>query len=151
MTTLEQVRADLVDAMRAKDELRLPVLRGIIAACTNELVAKSLKPTDVLDEKDVHTVVRRLVKQRKDSAEQFMKGNRPELAEREMKELGVLELYLPQMASEGDIEAAVREALSGQSFDPKKSGMIVGMVMKKLGGNADGVLVKNIIDRVLSE
>lgn len=150
MTLLEQVRADLIDALRAKDELRLPVLRGVIAACTNELVAKSLKPTDTLDEKDVHVVLRRLVKQRRDSAEQFTKGNRPELADREIKELAVLESYLPESASEAAIEAAAQEVIASGTFDQKKSGMVVGLVMKKLGGAADGTAVKAIVDRLLA-
>ena len=80
----DKIREDLKDAMRAKDQMRVDTLRGALAAFTNELVAKGRKPTDELTEQEILAVLKRLAKQRKDSAEQFTNGGRPELAEKEI-------------------------------------------------------------------
>lgn len=149
MNTLEQLRADMKDAMRAKDELTLLVIRSVFSACTNELVAKGKKPTDTLDEKEVIAVLRRLVKQRIDAAEQFTAGNRPELAEKEVNERKVLEKYVPQQASRAQIEAAAKDIIAAEGSDPAKMGMYVGKVMKALDGNADGNVVKEVLANLL--
>jgi uncharacterized protein YqeY len=149
MTTLDTIRGHLKDAMRAKDELRLNVVRAMITACTNELVSKGKKPTDPLDEKDVIAVLKRLVKQRKDAAEQFTNGGRPELAEKEMSECALIEAYLPQMASRAEIQAAAEAVLAEVGKDPSKIGIVTGQVMKKLAGNADGNEVKAVLAELL--
>ncbi len=149
MTTLDTIRGQLKDAMRAKDEMRLNVIRGIITACTNELVNKGKKPTDVLDEKDILSILKRLVKQRKDAEEQFISGGRPELAEKEKAERALLEVYLPQMASLEEIRAAATSVVAEVGGDQSKIGIITGQVMKKLGGNADGNEVKAVLAEML--
>jgi len=137
-------------AMKARDSLRLETLRGALSAFTNELVAKGKKPTEELDDKDVIAVLKRLAKQRKDSAEQFEKGGRTELAEKEKGELKIIGEYLPQMASHEEIEKAVREKMIGiDASDKAAAGKLTGAVMKELGGNADGTLVKEIITSLL--
>ena len=90
-----KIQEEIKSAMRAKDQLRLTTLRGVLASFTNELVAKGKKPNEVLAEGDAITVIRRLVKQRKDSIEQFEKGGRKDLADNEKAELKVLEEFLP--------------------------------------------------------
>lgn len=100
---LDTIKNNMKEAMRAKDDIRLQTLRGALAAFTNELVAKGKKPTEELSESDMQVVLKRLAKQRKDSIEQFTKGGRLELAEKETKELAILEAYLPQMASREEI------------------------------------------------
>jgi len=150
MTLTEKLRAELKEAMRSKDELRLAVIRSMLAAFTNELVAKGKKPTDVLEEKDELAVLKRLMKQRKDSAEQFTAGNRPELAEKEQKESEIISEFMPQMASMEEIENAAKEVIAEQGADASKAGVLVGMTMKKLGGNADGSDVKEVIAKLLN-
>lgn len=143
---IETIKNNMKDAMRAKDSLKVDTLRGAIAACTNELVAKGKKPTDEVDDAMALTVLKRLAKQRKDSAEQFEKGGRPELAEKEMAELAIIQAYLPQMASREEIErvARVKKEELGVT-DPSGAGKLTGAVMKELGGNADGSDVKEVI------
>jgi len=141
-----KIREDLKTAMKARDELRRETLRGAITAFTNELVAKGKKPTEEIDDRDALTVLKRLAKQRKDAAEQFEKGGRAELAEKERKELKIIEEYLPQMASREEIEKVARakkEALG--VADASGAGKLTGAVMKELGGNADGNEVKEVI------
>lgn len=136
-------------ALKAHESMRLTTLRGLLAACTNELIAHKQKPDALLDDDGVLAVVKRAVKQRKDSIEQFEKGGRPELAEQEREELAVLEEYLPAQASREVIEEAAREILSTQAdLSKEKSGILVGAVMKKLGGNADGSLVKEVVQEL---
>lgn len=138
-------------ALKAHESLRLTTLRGLLAACTNELIAHKQKPDEQLDDDGVLAVVKRAVKQRKDSIEQFEQGGRPELAKQEREELAVLEEYLPAQASREDIEKAVQESLASLGdIDPSKSGIVVGAVMKALGGNADGAVVKEIVAEKLA-
>lgn len=147
---IDDVKSAMKEAMKAKDDLRVQTLRGVIAACTNELVAKNLKPTEPVDDAMVLTVLKRLAKQRKDSAEQFEKGGRPELAQKEILELQILEAYLPQMASRDDIEQiaiAKKEELG--ITDAAGMGKLMGAVMKEMGGAADGNDVKEVVARLL--
>ncbi|PJE74372.1 MAG: glutamyl-tRNA amidotransferase [Candidatus Taylorbacteria bacterium CG10_big_fil_rev_8_21_14_0_10_41_48] len=146
----EKVKKDMQDALRAKDALRLSVLRGALSEFTNALVAAKKKPTDELSDEDALAVFKRLAKQRKESAEQFTKGNRPELAEKEMKELEIIEEYLPEKASKEQIEevAKIKIAELG-AVDKSKMGQLMGAIMKELGGNADGTVVKEVVEELL--
>ena len=98
MSLSERIQKDLVDAMRAKDELRLSVLRGMKAAIKHKEVEK----IRVLDEAESIQILQTLVKQRKESIEQFTKGNRNDLAAKETKELAIIESYLPAGASDAE-------------------------------------------------
>ena len=138
------------EAMKAKDDIRVQTLRGAMAAFTNELVAKGKKPTEELTDEEVVGVLKKLAKQRKDSVEQYTKGNRPELAEKESKELKIIEAYLPQMASEEEVEKVASEMISQMNADKTKMGQVMGATMKALGGNADGAVVKKIVEKLLS-
>ncbi len=133
-------------AMKARNDVKVQTLRGVISACTNELVAKNMKPTDPVDDAMALTVLKRLGKQRKDSIEQFTKGNRPELAAKEADELKILEAYLPKMASREEIEKVARAKKDEMNVDAAGKGKLMGAVIKELGGNADGAVVKEVID-----
>ena len=136
----------MIAAMKAKDDLRVQTLRGAMAAFTNELVAKGKKPTDELDDAGAVAVLKRLAKQRKEAIDQYEKGGRPELAEKETAELKIIDAYLPQTASREDIEKVARakkEALG--VTDASGMGKLVGAVMKELAGNADGNDVKEVV------
>ncbi len=144
---VQTIKTDMVTAMKAKDELRVQTLRGCMAAFTNELVAKNMKPTDQLDDAGALAVLKRLGKQRKDSIEQFTKGGRLEMAQKEAAELAIIESYLPAQASREDVENAVKAQMAGMDMSDKAArGKLTGAVMKALGGNADGAMIKEVID-----
>ena len=137
--------------MRAKEALKLEVLRGILTAFTNQLVTDKRTPQEMLEDPGAIAVLKRLVKQRKDSAEQFEKGGRPELAQKEKDELVILEAFLPQMMSRDEIKkiAEAKKAEMGIT-DKSKMGQFIGAVMKGCGGNADGNDVKAVVEELLS-
>ena len=143
MTLAEKIQKDLVDAMRAKDELRLSVLRGIKSAITYKETEKIRK----LDDTESIQLLQTLVKQRKESIDQFTKGNRPELAEKETKELAIIETYLPASASEAEMDAAIAKAIAETSATSiKQMGAVVKAAKSALEGKTvDG---KALSDRV---
>lgn len=146
-----QMREQLKDAMRAKDQVRVDTLRGALAAFTNELVAKGRKPTDELSDDEVLTVLKRLAKQRKDSMEQFTKGGRPELAAKEEVELKIIEAYLPQMASREEIEKVARAKKEELGVsDAAGMGKLMGAVIKEFAGRADGGDVKAVVQNLFT-
>lgn len=145
----EQIKASIKAAMIAKEMDKLQVLRLISAAFTNELVSQGHPPTDPLSDEDCMKVVKRLAKQRKDSIEQFTAGGRADLAESELAELAIIEELLPAQMSEAEIEEKVKAKLAAEPIDSTKKGIFVGQMMKELGGNADGALVKAVIDRLV--
>ena len=133
-------------AMKAREQLKVDTLRGALAAFTNELVGKGVKPTEELDDAGAVLVLKRLVKQRKEAAEQYERGGRPELAQKEADESKILEAYLPQMASREDIERVARAKKEELAVsDASGAGKLTGAVMKEFGGGADGSLVKEVV------
>lgn len=141
------VRSQIKEAMLAKETVRLSVLRGILTALVNELVAKGLKPQDELPDADTLVVIKRLTKQRKDSIEQFEKGGRPDLAASEKEELAILETYLPPLMPKEEIRkiAEAKKAELGIT-DKTKMGMLMGAIIKELAGRADGADVKAVVE-----
>lgn len=149
MSLHEQIKGEVKEAMKARDAVRLSVVRNMISAFTNELVATGKTPQDTLDDVGVLRVIKRLSNQRKDSMEQFIKGGRPELAESEQAELAVLEKYLPTLMSREEIMVvalAKKEALG--VTDKSKTGQLTGAIMRDLAGKADGGDVKAVVDEL---
>jgi uncharacterized protein YqeY len=145
--THPELKEAIKDAMRAKDAVRLSVLRGISAAATNEAVAKGKGPDGQLTDDELMSVIIRASKQRKDSIEQFEKGGRPELAETEKAELAVIETLLPTQMSREEVEATVKaKAAELGVADKAGANKLMGTLMKDLKGKADGTLVKEIVD-----
>src|SRR5260370_5453752 len=116
MSLAKKIQKDLVDAMRAKEELRISVLRGIKAAIKHKEVEK-IRP---LDEAEAIQILQMLVKQRKESIDHFAKGNRPELVAKETKELAIIESYLPAGASEPEMDAAIAKPIPEPAPNPTK-------------------------------
>lgn len=143
----EQIKDSLKEAMLAKDTVKLKTIRNMLAAFMNELVAKGRKPNEFLTDEEVLIVIARLAKQRKDSIDQFTKGNREDLAEEESAELVVLETYLPKMMEKEEIEkiAQIKKQALGIN-DVSKKGMLMSELMKDLKGKADGSIVKEVVD-----
>ena len=147
MSLQQEIKDGIKDAMKAKEEVKLSVLRSFSAAFTNELLTKGRKPTGELSDEEVLAVITRASKQRKDSIDQFIKGGRPELAESEQSELVVIEAYLPTLMGEDEIKTIVLAKKAEMNIaDKSQLGMFVGAVMKDLKGKADGALVKKVID-----
>lgn len=147
MALHEQIKNEVQEAMKAKETVKLEVLRGIIAAFINELVSKKRKPDEILEDDEGLQVIGRLAKQRKDSIEQFKKGNREDLVQAEEAELKILETYLPEMMNKEEIEkiAKAKKEELGIS-DKSKAGILMGALMKELKGKADGGDVKEVAD-----
>lgn len=131
----------------AKDSVKLTVIRGLMSVFTNELVSLGRTPQSELTDEEVLAVIRRAVKQRKDSIEQFEKGGRADLADSEKAELNILEKYLPAMMSQDDIRAfaEAKKAELGVT-DKAKVGLLMSALMKDLKGKADGGDVKAVVE-----
>ena len=142
----EQIRADLTSAMKARDAERTSNLRMLQAAVKNEQINLGHELTD----EEVLSVIRKAVKQRQESVEQYMKGNRPELAAKEAAEMAMLKEYLPPELSDEELEAAVREIVAATVAQSKKD---MGKVMKeataRFKGRADGRKIQEIVSRLL--
>jgi hypothetical protein len=151
MSLQQKIRADMIAALKDRNEVRLTTLRSLLSAFTNELVAHKQKPDSQLPDEDVLAVIKRAVKQRQDSIEQFTNGGRDDLAKREETELAILKEYLPEQAGEEEITKVAREKIAEMGGpDSAKAGILVGAVMKEFKGNADGAVVKRVVESLLS-
>lgn len=148
MSITKDIDTQIPEAMRAKDPVRLNALRGMKAAFMSEAI---MLKKDTLPDEDALTVIKRLVKQRRDSIDQFRKGNREELAAAEEAELKVLEAFLPAQMSEVDVRkiAEATKAKLGVT-DKSKLGQLIGAVIKETKGRADGGMVKKIVEELLA-
>jgi uncharacterized protein len=145
--TQAELKEQMKDAMRAKDSVRLSVIRGLLTACTNEAITKGKGPEGVLSDEEVLSVISRAAKQRKDSISQFEAGGRPELAEGEKAELSIIETMLPAQMSQDEIAAAAKAKAAEMGVtDKTKANQLMGALMKDLKGRADGNAVKAVIE-----
>jgi len=147
MTLTERVQKDMVSAMRAKEELRLSTLRMMKAALQNKRIEKRAD----LDEKEELQVFTTMIKQRKDSIEQFEKGGRPELAQKEAQEIAIIEAYMPQAVGQEEIDATVRAVIAEMGSPTMRD---MGAVMKaakaKFGeARVDGKLLSEAVKKQL--
>ena len=151
MTLHESIKAGIPEALKARDEVRLRTLRSLSTLMTNEVVAKKRKPDEFLMDDEAMAVVKRAANQRKDSIEQFEKGGRPELAVPEKEELAVLESFLPEQLSTEEVEKIARAKMLEMNVTSKADmGRFMGAVMQELKGRADGTVVKQVVDSLLS-
>ncbi len=145
-TPLERLQNDLKDALKARDTERRDTLRLLLTAVKNDQINSG----ETLDDAGFLTVVKRLVKQRRESADQYREGGRDELAAQEESEIVVLEGYLPQQASEDDIRQAITQLVTEQGLEgPRAIGPIMQAMMKHFGAAADGKTVSRIAREVL--
>ncbi|MBI5686425.1 MAG: GatB/YqeY domain-containing protein [Verrucomicrobia bacterium] len=146
-TLFDKIQADLKQAMLSKDALRTSVLRLLVSAARYYQEEKSLK---ALADEDILQVLKRQVKQRRDSIESFAAANRSDMAEKERQELAILEGYLPQQMSEAEITALVKAAIAETGAASKaQAGLVMKAVMPKLQGRADGKLVNQTVMKLL--
>lgn len=146
MSLKDRISDEIKTAMKAKDKLRLETVRGIkkvILERESDIRAKGRKS---LNEEEELAVVMQLAKQRRDSIKQFTEAGRDDLADKESKELAILEEYLPAQLSDAEVEAAVDEIIAQVGASgPRDMGKVMGPVMKKLQGKADGGKVQAIV------
>src|SRR5215469_2251822 len=146
----EQVQKDMVAAMRSREELRLSTLRMMKSALKNKEIEKRAP----LDEKESQQVLSTLIKQRKDSIEQFQKGGRQELADKEAAEIAIIEGYLPKALGEEDIAAAVKATVAEMGSPTMKDmGTVMKNVMARLqasGARVEGKTVSEIVKKHLA-
>lgn len=148
MTLQEKIQTQMTEAMRNKDQLRLGCLRMMKTAIKNKEIEK-MKP---LDDAEAVAVLNTLVKQRKDSVDQFRKGGREELAQKEESEIKIIEEYLPAAASEDDIRKAIEEAVQETGASSiKDMGKVMKAALARLTGkSADGSRVSQLVKEKLS-
>ena len=149
MSLIEQIQKDITSAMRAREEHRLSTLRMIKAALKNKEIEKRAP----LDERESLQVLGTMIKQRKDSVEQFTKGNRPELAQKEAAEITLIEGYMPKAAGTDEIRAVVRATIAEMGSPTiKDMGTVMKAAMAKLaatGARAEGKIVSDIVKQEL--
>ena len=150
MSLHTDIKSQMIEAMKAKEALRLGVIRGLLSSFTNENVSKKRKPDEELSDEEVLSVIGRAVKQRKDSIEQYEKGGRADLAESEKVELAILETYLPAQMSREEISAYVKNKVESEKPEKEKKNQFMGMIMKDLKGKVDGMVVKEAVDSMFS-
>lgn len=144
----KQIQADMVAAMKAKETVRLSSLRAIKAAILLAKTAEGGK-TEVTDQ-DVVKIIQKLVKQRKESAEQYTAAGRPELAENELAEASAMEVYLPKQLSEEEVEAQLKLIIAEVGAEkPSDMGKVMGVATKRLAGLAEGRLISTLVKKLL--
>lgn len=148
MALLDRIQTDMVAAMRAKDEARLSAIRMIKAALKKQEV-DSMKP---LDEAAEMQILNSLIKQRRDSADMFRKGNRPELADKEEAELKLVESYMPAGATDEEMDQAITAAMAETGVtSAKQMGLVMKAAQAKLAGKrVDGKLMSERVRGKLS-
>jgi uncharacterized protein YqeY len=149
MSLTERIQKDIVEAMKSKQELRLSTLRMAKSALKN----KEIDKRGPLDEKEEIAVLSTLIKQRKDSIEQFTKGNRPELAQKEAEEITIIEGYMPKAVGEDEIVATVKAVIAEMGSPTMKDmGNVMKATMARFGGaRVDGKLVSETVKKELSK
>lgn len=148
MEIREQLMADVKDAMRAKDQLKLNTLRFLQAAVKNREI--ELRPNPISSD-EVMGVIKKLVKQRKESIEQYQAGNRQDLADQEAAELKVLEAYLPAQMGKEQVEKVVTEVIAALGAKTVKDmGPVMKEVIARTAGTADNKIVSEVIKSKLT-
>lgn len=146
----ERLQHDLVDAMKRRDRAVVDNIRLIKAALENLKAEKGR--TVPLAEEDIITMLRRLIKQRREAAEQYRNGGAADRADMELEEAEFIEKYLPEQMSDEDIKNKVRRIIADTGAEgPSDMGKVMGRLMPEIGGKAEGSRVKNIVMEILKE
>jgi len=151
MNLKEKILADLKETMKAGEAEKRDTLRLLSSAIKNEEIVK-IKREGGLEDVEVVEVIARMIKQRKDSVEQYEKGGRIDLAEKEQREIAILMAYLPKQSSADEIKKAILEILVSLDETKKRNfGLVMQEAMKQLKGKADGKIVKEMIEEILKK
>jgi uncharacterized protein YqeY len=136
---LAQFDIDLTEAMKRRDQVAMDTLRGLKTRSKNEQVAKARN----LEDAEIVALIRSEVKRRKEAAEAFTSGNRPEAAQKEQDEIKILSGYLPQAPSDAEIDTAIGQIISAQNLTMKDFGRLMGLLKEKFP-NADGSVLAGL-------
>lgn len=142
MPLKQQLTTDMKEAMKARDSIRLNTIRFLIAEVKNVEIDKG-----ELDDAGVQKIIASQVKKMKDALGDFERGGRDEIVKEEKQKIEILEKYLPQQMSDQELEKIVREVVDGS--DNKQMGPIIGQVMKKVAGQADGGRVSKVVQQLI--
>ncbi len=149
MSLKEKIAQDLKEAMRTGDTLRRDTLRMLDSMIKNAEIEKKKKEEGLNDE-EILAVLSRAVKQRKDSVQQYEKGGRTDLADKEKKEIEIISFYLPEQLSEDKIREVIKEVIIVTGANSKADiGKVMGQTMSRLKGQAEGNVVKKIVEEEL--
>ncbi len=145
----KKIQADMVSAMKAKETVRLASLRAIKAAI---MLAKTAEgATGEVDDTAIVKIIQKLVKQRKESAQQYNDAGRPELAENELAEAAAMEIYLPKQLSEAEVEEELKAIIAEVGASkPSDMGKVMGVATKKLAGLAEGRVISTLVKKLLA-
>ena len=146
----KRIQADMVAAMKAKEAVKLSSLRAIKAAI---MLAKTAEgATGEVSDQDIVKIIQKLVKQRKESAQQYNDAGRPELAANEVAEMEAMEVYLPKQLSEAEVEAELEKIIAEVgATQPSEMGKVMGVATKRLAGLADGRMISALVKKLLSQ
>ena len=148
MTLKEQITEDMKSAMRAKETERLGTIRLLLAAIKQREVDERI----TVDDAGIIAIVEKLIKQRKDSIEQFQKAGRTDLVDQESKELGILQAYMPAQLSEAEVQAAIQKTISNLgAAGPQDMGKVIGALKAQLAGKADMGMVSGLVKAALAK
>ncbi len=148
MTLKEQITEDMKSAMRAKETERLGTIRLLLAAIKQREVDERI----TVDDAAIIAIVEKLIKQRKDSIEQFQKAGRTDLVDQESKELGILQAYMPAQLSEAEVQAAIQNTISSLgAAGPQDMGKVIGALKAQLAGKADMGMVSSMVKAALTK
>jgi uncharacterized protein YqeY len=143
----QKIESEMRAALKGRDAVRLSTLRMTLAAIKNTEIEKKASK---LCEADILQVIQRQIKQRRESIEQFTKGNRPDLAEKEAKELKILEGYMPKQLTEAELLDIIRSTIAElKAATRADAGAVMRAVMEKVRGRADGKLVNQLVAGLL--
>ena len=145
----KRIQADMVAAMKAKETVKLASLRAIKAAI---MLAKTAEgATGEVSDAEIVKIIQKLVKQRKESAQQYNDAGRPELAENELAEAAAMEVYLPKQLSEAEVEAQLKTIIAEVGASkPSDMGKVMGVATKRLAGLAEGRLISTLVKKLLT-
>jgi len=145
MSIKEKIEKDFIEAVRAKDKVRLATFRLLKSSLENKRIEKMKDLTD----EDTVAVLKTEAKKRREAIESYEAGNREEMAQAEKAELEIIENYLPEQMSVEDVEAKVKEIVEKIPEEERDFGKVMGMVMKELKGQADGQVVNQAVKKIL--
>jgi len=146
MPILEKIDSDFKQALKAQKPDAVSTMRLLLAALKNERIKKMADLTD----EDVIKIIKSEIKKRKESIAEYEKGQRPDLADKEKRELEILNPYLPAQMDEGQIRSVVEKILTTMP-DKENEGRVMGAVMAELKGQADGALVRKVVSELLKK
>jgi uncharacterized protein YqeY len=148
MTLKEQITEDMKSAMRAKEAERLGTIRLLLAAIKQREVDERIS----VDDAAIIAIIEKLIKQRKDSIEQFQKAGRTDLVDQESKELAILQAYMPAQLSAAEVQAAIQKTISSLgAAGPQDMGKVIGALKAQLAGKADMGMVSGLVKAALAK